>query len=79
MCKYSLVGFICFSFVLVNTMESPKECVQLGYKIGKIAMSMTDRFDYADLMGLSVYTFGHVCLFSDPVQKCAELFRKVSQ
>lgn len=79
LCKYSLVGFMCLSFILVNTMTLPKECKQLGYKIGKVAWSMTNRFDYADLMGLSSFTFGHVSLFSDvSIQKCAEIFRKVS-
>ena len=79
LCKYSLVGLVGISIVLCNVKTLPKECVQLGYKIGGLGMSMLrSKFDYSDIKSRVDHAYSYVLQHSDPVQKCAERARKVS-
>ena len=58
----------------------PKEYVQLGYKIGALGMSMLrSKFDYSDMKSRVDHSYSYVLQHTDPVQKCAERARKVSQ
>lgn len=80
LCKYSLVGLVGISIVLCNIKTLPKECVQLGYKIGGLGMSMLrSKFDYSDIKSRVDHAYSYVLQHSDPVQKCADRARKVSQ
>jgi len=80
LCKYSLTGLVGISIVLCNVTALPKECVQLGYKIGALGMAMLQsHFEYSELKSRVNHTYSYVLQHSDPVQKCAERARKVSQ
>lgn len=80
LCKYSLVGLVGVSFILCNAETLPKECAQLGFKIGALGMSiLRSHFDYYDIKSRVDHSYSYVLQHTDPVQKCAERARKVSQ
>ncbi len=80
LCKYSLIGLVGTSILLCNIETIPKECVQLGYKIGALGMSiLRNKFDYSDMKSRVDHSYSYVLQHSDPVQKCAERARKVSR
>ena len=71
LCKHSLVGFIQFAFVLCNGNVTIPSAVQVGCKIGKIAMSMLDQSDYSEVKANVVLAYSYVLMHTQPIQKVA--------
>lgn len=74
LCKYSLTGIIQFAFILCNSKVLSN--VQVGCRIGDIAMSMLDNFDYSEMKSNVVHVYSYVHQHCHPIQKVADSARK---
>ena len=70
LCKYSLVGFVQFAFVLCNARAL--STVQVGCRIGEVAMSMLDYFDYSEIKSSVTSMYSYVHQHCYPIQKVAD-------
>ena len=71
--KYSLVGFIKFAFALCNYKKVRSlSTVQIGCKLGEIAMSMLNHFDYSEVKSCVTHVYSYVHQHIHPIQRVAE-------
>jgi len=74
-CKYSALGIMQYSMVLVGKLIHD---VQGGYRVGKMALKLLDRFDDATDILPPTYLvyYGFIAVHIEPLQSCACMLKR---
>jgi len=73
-CKYSAVGMIQYATILAGQLIND---VQGAYKIGKMVLKLSERFDAMDIMPYIYMTYyGYIAVHIEPFQSCADMLKR---
>jgi len=78
-CKDSIFGFVQYAAIVCNLNKSEEvKCIQEACRIGKVAMSLLQRYGSpADIMPKAyLFYYGFVAVHTEPLQICADNMRK---
>ncbi|KAL7537493.1 hypothetical protein ACHAXR_007855 [Thalassiosira sp. AJA248-18] len=73
-CKYSAIGIMRYAMVLGKVIQDLQE----GYRVGKLALKLLERFDSAQDLLPDVYLvyYGYIAVHIEPFQSCADMLKR---
>eukprot|EP00581_Thalassiosira_minuscula_P014826 CAMPEP_0183723104 /NCGR_PEP_ID=MMETSP0737-20130205/14816_1 /TAXON_ID=385413 /ORGANISM="Thalassiosira miniscula, Strain CCMP1093" /LENGTH=1533 /DNA_ID=CAMNT_0025953355 /DNA_START=8 /DNA_END=4609 /DNA_ORIENTATION=- len=73
-CKFSAIGLMRYAMVLSGKLLDD---VKIGYKVGKMALKLLDRFDAIDVVsGVYLCYYGYIAVHIEPFQSCADMLKR---